>query len=62
MSSRKVRNFCKHSKRQMPVDIPGNVRLRQTPNFRFSPWYFRSRDSEEIHGDENKPASVRVVA
>ena len=49
MSSRKVRNFCKHSKRQMPVDIPGNVRLRRTPKFRFSPWYFRSRDSKNHH-------------
>ena len=62
MSSRKVRFFCKHSQRQMPMDIPGNVRLRRTPEFRFSPWYFRSRDSEEIHGDENKPASVGIVA
>jgi hypothetical protein len=46
----------------MPMDIPGNIRHLQPPEFLFLAWYFRSRDSEEIHGDENKPASVRVVA
>jgi len=38
MSSRKVRISCKHSQRQKPMDIPSNVRLRRTPEFRFLPW------------------------
>lgn len=49
VSSRKMRMLCKHSQRQKPMDIPGNVRLCRTPEFGFSPWYFRPRDSKNHH-------------
>jgi hypothetical protein len=49
MSSEKMRSFCKHSQTQKPMDIPGNIRHLQPPEFRFLTWYFRSRDSKNHH-------------
>ena len=49
LSSRKVRMLRKHSQTRKQKDASSKIQNPRLTESRFSSWYFRPRDSEEMH-------------